>query len=47
MQNYDHNIVFFRKTANILPKIVKNRRNCDHNIDPWYIQTKMWKKIPK
>jgi hypothetical protein len=29
MQNFDHNIGFFRQ------KLSKIAKNCDHNIDPW------------
>jgi hypothetical protein len=34
MQNFDHNIGFWEKNANFLPKIGKIAENCDHNVDP-------------
>jgi hypothetical protein len=33
MHNFDHNI-FLEKRQFFSPKIVKNRRKCDRNIDP-------------
>jgi hypothetical protein len=33
MQNVDHNIGLCEK-RHFLPKMGKNRINCDHNIDP-------------